>query len=68
MNNETEFHELYADAYENGHMEALGAMIGWTGAKGESMPYMTEVLKEAFEHATACAFNAGVRAGRKAAV
>lgn len=63
-----EFHQQFPTEYEEGHLEAIGAMIGWTAAKGEAMPFMTAALKEAFECATACAFNAGVRAGRKAAV
>jgi hypothetical protein len=58
-----EFHEQFPAAYEEGHLEAIGALMGWTAGKGERMPHMTEVLKEALEHATACAFNAGVRAG-----
>lgn len=68
MSTDQEFHEIYPDEYQDGHLEAIGALMGWTAGKGESMPYMTEVLKEALEHATAAAFNAGVRAGLKAAV
>ena len=61
-----QFHEQHPDAYDDGHLEAIGALIGWMGAKREPAPTMTDTLREALAHMTACAFNAGFRAGRKA--
>lgn len=62
-----EFHKMYPDQYLDAHLEAVGAIIGWCGGKGEDPPYLTPVLKEAYEHATAAAFNAGVALGRTVA-
>ena len=58
------FHQQYPDEYEGGHLEAVGALIGWMGGKGKPTPPMTDELREAYKHMTACAFNAGFRAGR----
>jgi small ligand-binding sensory domain FIST len=63
-----EHHKRYPDEYEAGHLDAVGALIGTCYGRGEEPPFMTEVLKEALEHMTAAAFNAGVKVGLRVVI
>jgi hypothetical protein len=62
-----EFHQQHPDDYDDGHLEALGALIGWLAGRGERPPFMTATFREGLAHMTACAFNAGYRTGRATA-
>ncbi len=60
---EQEFHEQFPEEFDEARLAAHGAIMGWCGGKGERTPMLTAVLKEAYDHAFAEAFNAGVRVG-----
>lgn len=64
----SEYHKLYTDEFEEAFLESVGAIVGWCMGKGEDPPHLTAVLKDAYEHAAAVAFNRGVEVGRKANV
>ncbi len=59
-------HEIHADAFEDAHMTAAGAIMGARMA-GKDIPPWTADMNEAFRAAVAEAFDAGVLAERKAA-
>jgi hypothetical protein len=52
-------HEMHPEAYERTASIAHGTIAGWCYGKGEIPPLLTEVLKQAYEHAFAVAFNDG---------
>jgi hypothetical protein len=58
-------HEVYAEAYEAAHAEAMGALFGTMMATAEGPPMLTEALHRALRKSTAAAFGIGVKVGRK---
>lgn len=62
-----EFHEQYPEEFDDALAVAHGAVIGWIGGKGGDMPKLTTIQAQAYRHAFAEVFNAGVELGRKAA-
>ena len=60
-----EYHRLYTEEFEDAEAEAGGAIIGWCAAHGEPGIRWTPVLREAFRHAVAAAFDAGYAAAVK---
>jgi hypothetical protein len=59
LRTDRDWHKMFPEQFDDATLLAHGSIAGWCYGKGETPPNLTAILKEAYEHAFATAFDAG---------